>query len=84
MSPTKPIRKPVRRESRWQLFDKINYWIFLAGVVTILLGYLAMSQGPHDSFMSLHLAPLLLVLGYCVLIPLAILLRLRQPKPKGE
>jgi len=84
MSPTKPIRKPVRRESRWQLFDQVNLWLFLAGVITIILGYVAMSQGPHDSFLSLHLAPVLLVLGYLILIPLAILLRVRQPKPKSE
>ncbi|RJP79689.1 MAG: hypothetical protein C4524_04750 [Candidatus Zixiibacteriota bacterium] len=62
----------------------MNLWLFLAGVITIILGYVAMSQGPHDSFLSLHLAPVLLVLGYLILIPLAILLRVRQPKPKSE
>ncbi len=71
-----------RRESRWKLFDAINYRVFLAGIVIIIFGYIALMQGPHDSFLSLHLAPVLLVLGYCVLIPLAILLR--SHKSKGD
>jgi len=57
---------------------KINYLILLAGLLTILLGYVALSQEPYDSFISLWVAPILLVLGYCVLIPLGILFRTRQ------
>ena len=39
-----------------------------AGVVVVALGYFLLSQG------SITLAPLLLVLGYVVLLPLAIIL----------
>ncbi len=50
-------------------------WTFLgAGVGTILIGYLCLSQPPVDGFLSLTLAPVLLVIGYCVLIPLGLLL----------
>ncbi|MDE2888686.1 MAG: hypothetical protein OXR72_10750 [Gemmatimonadota bacterium] len=50
-------------------------WTFLgAGVGTILIGYLCLSQPPVDGFMSLTLAPVLLVIGYCVLIPIGLLL----------
>ena len=40
----------------------------VAGVLTVALGYLLLSQG------SITAAPLLLVLGYLVLLPLAIIL----------
>ena len=74
------VRKRGRKPSQWKLFEATNYRIFLAGVVILIIGYIFMMQGPHDSFMSLHLAPVLLVLGYCVLIPLAILYRSRDKK----
>ncbi len=76
----KKIRQRGRKEPRWQLFEPTNYRIFLAGVIVIILGYIFMMQGPHDSFWSLHLAPVVLVVGYCILIPLAILLRSRNGK----
>ncbi len=74
-------KKPTRgKTARWAIFHAANYWIFLAGALVIVAGYVAMMQGPYDSFWSLHLAPVLLVIGYCVLIPLAILLRIPRSK----
>ena len=59
-------------------------WTFLgAGVGTILIGYLCLSQPPVDGFLSLTLAPVLLVIGYCVLIPLGLLLG-ESNKPTDE
>jgi len=49
-------------------FSAINGVLGVAGVVTVALGYFLLSQG------SISLAPLLLVLGYVVLLPLAIIL----------
>ena len=72
--------KQKSRKTTWKLFDAINYRVFLIGTAIIILGYVAMMQGPHDSFLSLHLSPVLLVLGYCILIPLAILLRPKSKK----
>ena len=56
-------------------FTKRNYYIFLAGLVVIILGYFTLSQG------SITLAPILLVLGYCVILPVAILYRGRDEAP---
>jgi hypothetical protein len=67
----------------WNIFDRLNYRYFLAGIGVIILGYIAMMQGPWNSFLSLHLAPILLLIGYCVLIPIAILKRTAKP-PKSE
>jgi len=58
--------------------EPVNYMIFLAGVVVILLGYGALSMGPWDGFMPLTVAPILLVLGYCVIIPAGIIYRKRS------
>jgi hypothetical protein len=49
-------------------FSAINGILGLAGVLTVALGYVLLSQG------SITAAPLLLVLGYVVLLPLAIIL----------
>jgi general stress protein CsbA len=59
-------------------FSSENYIIFGIGIFLIIIGYLALSKGPWDSFWSLTLAPILLVIGYCVAIPLAILYRKKK------
>ncbi len=56
-------------------FNKMNYRILGAGLLSIVLGYIALAQPPWDGTMPLVVAPILLVLGYCVLIPLGILYR---------
>ena len=44
-------------------------------LLCIAAGYLALVQKPWDGFLPLMVAPVLLVLGYCVLVPLGILYR---------
>ena len=53
-------------------FTRKNYYIFLVGLAAIIIGYIALAQG------SITLAPILLVLGYCAIIPAAILYRGRN------
>ena len=59
-----------------------NYLLLLLGVVVIILGFIFLSIGPVESFWSLDLAPVLLVLGYCVIVPVAILYRKREKEPQ--
>jgi ABC-type polysaccharide/polyol phosphate export permease len=59
-------------------FTKINYQIFGFGILLIILGYIALGQEPWDGSMPLIVAPILLVLGYCVVIPFGILYRKRK------
>jgi hypothetical protein len=59
-------------------FKKINYQILAIGVLCIVLGYIALAQEPWDGTMALVVAPILLVIGYCFLIPLGILFRKRS------
>ena len=56
-------------------FSKINYQILGAGILCIILGYVALAQDPWNGTMPLVVAPILLVIGYCVLIPIGILFR---------
>ena len=49
-------------------FSTINGILGATGILTVALGYFLLSQG------SITAAPLLLVLGYVILLPLAIIL----------
>lgn len=78
---TKPGgRKPVAAAPKGDAlpFTKKNYYIFAAGLVAIILGYVLLGQG------DISLAPILLVVGYCVIIPIAILYRAKDEKPVAE
>jgi hypothetical protein len=60
--------KPPRGEAESPLrFTPVNAALGIAGLVALVLGYWLLSQG------SITAAPLLLVLGYVVLLPLAII-----------
>lgn len=77
-------RGPAYRESRLVL-GKLNYALLGAAAVAIVLGFLLLARRETS------LAPALLVLGYCILIPAALLLERvpgrsgqGQPGPTGE
>jgi hypothetical protein len=59
-------------------FGRRNWQWLGAGAIVIIAGFIALSMG------SITLAPLLLVLGYCVLIPVGILVGpKRSPEAHG-
>ncbi len=61
-------------------FGKINYQLFGIGLFVIILGYIVMATGETESIQSVKIAPLILIIGYCVFIPAAILVK---PKDKA-
>lgn len=63
-------------------FTKKNYQIFGVGILVLVLGYLSMMKGPVDSFWSLTLAPILLVIGYVGIIPFAFLYNDKSGAPQ--
>ena len=72
----KPDRKHVkpqpqpRKPARPQItLGKKNYILMGAGIAVIIAGFITLSKG------SITIAPILLVLGYCVIIPVAILVK---------
>ena len=54
-------------------YKRKNYLLFGVGVFVIIVGYLIMYLGEVNSFQSLVISPLLLLVGYLVIIPLALL-----------
>jgi hypothetical protein len=76
----KPIRKKessrrrITREEHLPL-GRENFIILGIGLAVIILGYMAMIEGSVEGFLPLVLAPILLVLGYCIIIPVGIMYR---------
>ena len=64
-------------------FSKKNYCLFAAGIIFIILGYVIMALGETYSFQSLSIAPIVLTIGYLVLIPSALLYKEKE-KTKGS
>ena len=60
--------------------EKTNYAIFGVAVLTLIAGYYFLGIGPANSTQSLTIAPIVLFIGYVVLVPMAILGRKRRPK----
>jgi len=72
-------------------FGRKNYLIFGAGMVSIILGYLTLANTAPDPIpgdnswpqLLLTISPALLVLGYCILIPMSIIVRGRESESSG-
>ena len=72
----KTARKPVEGDLGFH-WGPLNTVLMGLGLVALLAGYLALARG------STTLAPVLLVAGYCGLIPAALLVR-RRGQGAGE
>jgi hypothetical protein len=60
-------------------FTRKNYVAFGVGLGLLIIGYVCLAQPPADGFLSRTLAPILLVLSYCVAFPYALMAR-QKPK----
>ncbi len=65
------IEHPALGHRNWK-------WLGIAGIF-IVLGYLALIQGPADNPLSVTVAPLLLALGYIVFVPIGLSIK---PEPE--
>lgn len=50
-----------------------NYMIIGTGIALIILGYVFMSENSVSGFLPTVLAPILLIVGYCIIVPFGIL-----------
>ena len=57
------------------ILNKTNLILLAVGIATLIIGYIFLSRGPADNPVSLTLAPVLLVAAYCVIVPIAIILK---------
>ena len=56
-------------------FSKKNYFLGAIGLATIIFSYIVMASGTVNSFQSLTLAPIMLFIGYLIIIPIALIYR---------
>ncbi|HDL02793.1 MAG TPA: hypothetical protein ENH25_01530 [candidate division Zixibacteria bacterium] len=73
----KKTKKEDKNRFEWPFGSK-NYLIFGIGLLVIVVGYISLWAG------SITLAPILLVLGYCVLIPISIIVNGKKKVPPAE
>ncbi len=90
MAKAKRVLSTTKSKVEWKFpLNKKNFlWIGIA-IATILVGYALMAtgiteepasiDGTWNNPMAIVVAPLLLVIGYCVLIPYALLKRFDKP-----
>ncbi len=80
----KNIRKQKKISSPFEIYwKKGNYLLLFAGLVVIILGFIFMSMGSWNSFPSLFISPILLVIGYFLILPASILY-MKKEKPANQ
>jgi|GEM_PF-1446652 len=65
-------------------WTKTNYIIMFSGIAVIIAGFFFMSIGPWNSFPSLNISPVLLIIGYLIILPLSILYTKKENTPAVE
>ena len=75
-------QRPARRKKRIPVgeihFERRNFYVLGAGLAAIILGYILLAAG------SMTAAPLLLVAGYCFLVPVSLLWRTRTSGAESQ
>ena len=80
-------KKTKKTGPRWGLefpWKRENYLLLFLGIAVIVVGFISLSIGPVDSIWSMDIAPILLFLGYCVILPVAILYRKKEKLTVAE
>jgi len=80
VSKQKKVFSKPKKEQPFPL-EKDNFIIIGAGIFLLVIGYIFMSQNSVSGFLPTVVAPIILVLGYCIVIPYGIL---RRSKKKTE
>jgi hypothetical protein len=69
------IRKPKKIVSPFNVYwNKKNFIFLFIGLVIIISGFILMSVGSWDSFPSLFISPVVLVIGYLIILPASVLI----------
>ena len=74
-------KRKIRKETPLP-FTRSNYYFIAIGIGIIILGFIAMAEGSVEGTLPLVVAPILLVIGYCVIIPIGILYRKKAVPPE--
>ncbi len=71
----KELKKQKAHKVEAIVIGKKNINVFLVGLLMIIAGFIFMAQPPANGFLSLHLAPIVLIIAYLVVIPVAIMIK---------
>ena len=75
---SKSAQAKAERQGGSFLLGQRNALLLMVGILIIVTGYFLLGRG------SITAAPLLLVLGYCVVVPLSIILWIKRPEGKQQ
>jgi hypothetical protein len=64
------------------MFSSLNYKLLALSIALLAVGYVLLGQGPVTNPLSLSVAPVVLVVVYCFLIPIAIFVKGKEEKSK--
>jgi len=92
MAKKKFTRKNDEQIVEWKFpFEKQNWILFGIGFGVVILGFLlmatgiteepAVADGKWNNPLAVVVAPILLIIGYCIIIPYAII-KYNRPKPE--
>jgi len=75
------VKKTAVKQKKEMSFPlaKENFIIIGIGILDLVIGYIFLAQDSVSGFAPTVIAPILLVIGYCIIIPYGIL-----KKPKSE
>lgn len=80
---SKRVQVKQKKEISFPL-DKSNLLIIGLGIAILIIGYILMSENSVEGFLPTVVAPILLVLGYCVIIPYGILKKTKAASASAE
>ena len=87
----KPIKKRNAKAAKKKAgspfniyWSKNNYLLLLLGFALLIIGYYFMSMGKWNSFPSLVISPIILIIGYVIVLPIAILYRKKNVKEDSQ
>lgn len=71
------MAKVVKKQENVEamIIGRKNIFLFLIGLLSIFIAFILMAQPPVDGFLSRTLAPVILVIAYLVIIPIALFIR---------
>jgi uncharacterized membrane protein HdeD (DUF308 family) len=79
------MAKPVQKKKTVEgmVIGKKNIYLFLIGLISIVIAFILMAQPPVNGFLSRTLAPVILVVAYLIIIPIALFIRDKKTENTG-
>ncbi len=77
-------RKSIRSQKKKAVspfkdyWSKENYYLIGLGFLILIIGYILMGQGPWNNPLSLTISPIVLLIAYLIVFPMAILYRKKK------